>query len=129
MTAARVLLTEILMVVCRVAHARYSICIERDCALLTPLHRQARNTCDQGVAVQERWLDPDCEYARPIDPSSTHVPMGPAGLSGAASEAKGMHKPVGPSVNANCTQDGMKGAMASDPYAFKGQRVRMQDMN
>ena len=76
------------------------------------------------VAAQERWLDPDCEYARPIDPSSTHVPIGPAGPSGVGSAVKGLDKPVGPSVTANCTQNGMKGAMASDPYTFKGQRVR-----
>ena len=87
--------------------------------------RQLEGTCgDQEGAVQERWLDPDCEYARPIDPSSTHVPMGPAGHSGAGSEAKGLNKPVRPSVTADRTQDGTKGAMASDPYAFKGQRVR-----
>ena len=80
---------------------------------------------DWGCAAQERWLDPDCEYARPIDPSSTHVPTGPAGHSGAGSEAKGMDKPAGPSVTANCTQNAMKDAMASDPYTFKGQRVRI----
>ena len=78
--------------------------------------------------LQERWLDPDCEYVRPIDPSSTHVPMGPAGHSGADSKGKGMAKPVGPLVTANCTQDGMRGAMASDPYTFKGQRVRTPEI-
>ena len=49
------------------------------------------------VAAQERWLDPDCEYARPIDPSSTHVPIGPAGhVWSWLSSERGLDKPVGP---------------------------------
>ena len=84
-----------------------------------------QGTClDSAGAAQERWLDPDCEYARPIDPGSTHVPVSPVGLSGAGSKAKGVDKPVGPLVTASCTQNGMKGATASDLYTFKGQRVR-----
>ncbi|CAK0784539.1 hypothetical protein CVIRNUC_007743 [Coccomyxa viridis] len=88
------------------------------------MHTSARYWERPKDFIPERWLDPDCEYARPIDPSSTHVPMGPAGHSGADSKGKGMDKPVGPLVTASCTQDGMRGAMASDPYTFKGQRVR-----
>ena len=40
-----------------------------------------------------------------------------------------MDKSVRPPVTANCTQNGLKGATASDPYTFKGQRLRTPVMN
>ena len=78
--------------------------------------------------MQDRWLDPDCEYTRPIDPSSSYVPTGPADSLGADRLAKGEKGSMGPTVDGNtniaasCTAEGTR-TDASEPHTYKGQRV------
>ena len=78
--------------------------------------------------MQERWLDPDCEYTRPIDPSSAYVPTRPADISGADRLAKGKKGSTDLTVNgdtniaASCTAECMR-TDGSDPYTYKGHRV------
>ena len=79
-----------------------------------------------GCAVQERWIDPDCEYARPIDPSSSYVPTGSADIYAASKPAKAMNG-LGPSVRVSCTQEGMDGPDPSSPFTYKGERVSLME--
>ncbi|KAK9908008.1 hypothetical protein WJX75_001429 [Coccomyxa subellipsoidea] len=47
--------------------------------------------------LPERWLDPNCEYARPVTPKSRYVPTGPADLFAADKPVNGKchaQKPV-----------------------------------
>lgn len=39
--------------------------------------------------MKERWLDPNCEYERPVDPKSRYVPTGPADIFAADKPGNG----------------------------------------
>ena len=52
------------------------------------------------MRVQERWLDPNCEYARPVNPKSRYVPTGPADLFAADKPVNGKSHALKP-VNGN----------------------------
>ena len=74
--------------------------------------------------MQERWLDPDCEYTRPIDPSSSYVPTGPADIF-AGDKKPGCN---GASPKLDIKVDGTHNSMPTngrDPFMYKGQRVSL----
>jgi len=73
-------------------------------------------------AVQERWLDPDCEYARPIDPTSSYVPTGPADLFAADKKTRDGKKMNGHSIAPATSQNGVK-INGHDFFNHRGQRV------
>ncbi|BDA44787.1 probable 1,25-dihydroxyvitamin D(3) 24-hydroxylase, mitochondrial [Coccomyxa sp. Obi] len=52
-------------------------------------HTSDRNWERAAEFLPERWLDPDCEYARPVDPTSRYVPTGPADLFAAEKPVNG----------------------------------------
>ena len=62
------------------------------------------------TVVQERWLDPDCEYARHVDPTSSHVPTSP-------SDTFPADRKTGSST------DDSIGSNELDRFVYKGQRV------
>ena len=75
--------------------------------------------------LQERWLDPDCEYVRPIDPSSSYVPTGPADIF-AVDRKPGCTEA---SAKLNGKMNGSHSTSTStnghDHFMYKGQRVRL----
>ena len=77
---------------------------------------------EQRRIVQERWLDPDCEYARPIDPTSSYVPTGPADIFAADRKARDGKKMNGHSTTAGTSQNGVK-TNGHDFFNHRGERV------
>ena len=73
-------------------------------------------------AMQERWFDPDCEYARHVDPSSSYVPTGPSDIFAADRKTDSTVTPLklALSVNNMCNSTKTNG---HDPFIYKGQRV------
>jgi len=72
--------------------------------------------------VQERWLDPDCEYARPIDPTSSYVPTGLADIFAADRKTRDGKKMNGHSIAPATSQNGVK-INGHDFFNHRGQRV------
>ena len=67
-------------------------------------------------------MDPECEYARPVDPSSSYVPTGPADIFAGdrKTACNGASAKPATAVNGN---HGTTATNGHDRFMYKGQRV------